>query len=140
MLTYPLIHPELLAALSRAGHGSAVLLADANYAHGTGTNPSATTVHLGLAPGVLDVEQVLRAVVGAVPFESAVVMSPDDGASSPVAAGYGAVLGRGVPLAALPRADFKQACLSPDLAVVVTTGEQRHYANLLLTVGALPPG
>ncbi|WP_318783043.1 RbsD/FucU domain-containing protein [Cellulosimicrobium sp. SH8] len=36
MLRYPLLHPGLIGALAGAGHGSRVLLADANYPHSTG--------------------------------------------------------------------------------------------------------
>jgi L-fucose mutarotase len=35
VLRYPLIHPPLLGALARAGHGSVVLLADGNYLFAT---------------------------------------------------------------------------------------------------------
>jgi len=44
VLRFPLIHPPLLAALAAAGHGSRVLLADANYPHATGVSPRAAQV------------------------------------------------------------------------------------------------
>jgi L-fucose mutarotase len=37
----------------------------------------------------------------------------------------------------LARQDFYAACRAPELAVCVATGDGRHYANVLLTVGAI---
>ena len=99
MLRFPLIHPQILAALAAAGHGSTVLLADANYAHATGTNPAAVLVHLNLRPGLVTVEQVLATLVEATPFEAAALMAPDDGSPAPWAERYAAMLGAGVPVA-----------------------------------------
>ena len=39
MLYGPMTHPQFLRALAAAGHGSKILLADANYPHTTGVNP-----------------------------------------------------------------------------------------------------
>jgi L-fucose mutarotase len=41
MLQYKLIHPQILAALAAAGHGSTVLIADGNYPFSTAANPQA---------------------------------------------------------------------------------------------------
>lgn len=140
MLTYGLTHPDILAALAGAGHGSTVLVADANYAHSTGTHPGAPVVHLNLRPGLVTVDEVLAALVDACPFERGTLMAPDDGSPSPCLDRYAALLGPGVPLDVLPRADFRSACRSADLAVTVATGDHRFYANVLLTIGAvLPP-
>lgn len=139
MLHYSLIHPEILAALAGAGHGSTVLLADANYAHSTGTNPSAPVVHLNLRPGLVTVEQVLTALVGAAPFERATLMTPDDGSPSPCKDVYAALLGADVVMDVVPRTAFRDACRSVDLALTVATGDDRYYTNVLLTIGAVPP-
>ena len=37
MLTLPMIRPPLLGALTRAGHGSTILIADGNYPNETGS-------------------------------------------------------------------------------------------------------
>ncbi|MEN5074545.1 RbsD/FucU domain-containing protein [Isoptericola cucumis] len=60
MLRYELLHPGLVGALAAAGHGSRVLLADANYPHSTGARAGAERVHLNLRPGLLTVDQVLE--------------------------------------------------------------------------------
>ena len=140
MLRFPLIHPPLLAALAAAGHGGRVLLADANYSHSTNVHPAATVIHLNLRPGLVTVDQVLEPVLAAVPVEDATVMSPGDGSTPRVFARYGELLGPGLPLRPLGRMDFYAECREPDLAVCVATGDDRLYANLLLTIGFVAPG
>jgi len=44
--------------LARAGHGSKVLIADANYPFSTAGGPNSTSVYLNVAPGLLTVDQV----------------------------------------------------------------------------------
>ena len=44
-----------------------------------------------------------------------------------------------MPLQPLDRFDFYATCREPDLAVCVATGDDRLYANILLTVGCIPP-
>lgn len=98
MLRFPLVHPPLLAALAACGHGGKVLLADANYSHGTNVYPDATTIYLNLRPGLLTVHQVLEPLLQAVPVEAADVMTPGDGTEPDVFAVYRELLGPPVPL------------------------------------------
>ncbi|MEU2202621.1 RbsD/FucU domain-containing protein [Isoptericola sp. NPDC019482] len=147
MLRYQLLHPGLVAALAAAGHGSRVLLADANYPHSTGARPGAARVHLNLRPGLLTVDQVLEVLLDAVPVESAAVMVPGGVAGDVVAAGdeipahtgYRTMLGPDVGWDELDRFAFYDAARSDDVAVLVATGDQRVYANLLLTLGVRTP-
>ena len=139
MLRFPLIHPPLLAALGAAGHGGRVLLADANYSHSTNVSPAATLIHLNLRPGLVTVDQVLEPVLAAVPVESVAVMRPDDGSTPAVFARYREMLGDDLPLQPLGRMDFYAQCREPDLAVCVATGDNRLYANVLLTIGYVAP-
>ncbi len=74
MLLTPLLHPEINAVLATAGHHSKVLIADGNYPASTTLGPNAKLVSLNLAPGVVTVTQVLEALVGAIPVESAETM------------------------------------------------------------------
>ena len=140
MLRFPLIHPPLLAALGAAGHGARVLLADANYSHSTNVSPRAALIHLNLRPGLVTVDQVLEPVLAAVPVEAVHVMRPDEGEDPDVFGRYRELLGPGLPLQPLGRFDFYAACREPDLAVCVATGDDRLYANVLLTLGYLRPG
>ena len=139
VLRFPLIHPPLLAALAACGHGGKVLLADANYSHSTNASPRAALIHLNLRPGLVTVDQVLEPVLAAVPVEAVHVMQPDEGPEPEVFGTYRALLGPDVPLQPLDRLEFYAACREPDLAVCVATGDDRLYANILLTVGYIPP-
>jgi L-fucose mutarotase len=138
MLRYRLTHPELIGALAAAGHGSTVLLADGNYPHATGAGPRARTIHLNLRPGMVPVDDVLATVLDAIPVEAARVMVPDDGPEPPVFGRFRELLGP-VALEPLDRFAFYDAARGPDLAVAVATGDQRLYANILLTIGVVPP-
>ena len=138
MLTYQLLHPEILAALAEAGHGAQLLIADGNYPLITRSNPAARRVFLNLAPGLLNVTDVLAAIVGATPLEAAHVMVPDGGPEPPIFAEFRALL-PGMELAALDRYAFYAAARGPDLALAIATGERRIYANILLTIGVVPP-
>src|SRR5262245_56073372 len=79
MLKTQLLHPELLEALGGSGHGGKVLIADGNYPFSTRANPSAKRVYLNFTPGKLNVVEILEVLVGAIPIESADVMTPDSG-------------------------------------------------------------
>lgn len=142
MLNQRLIHPPLLAALGAAGHGSQILLSDGNYPHSTGRKSTVPLVHLNLRPGMVDVDEVLDLLVEAIPIEAATVMVPSDGPPPQAHLSYRDRLGNEVEWKELGRAAFYEAARSSDLAVLVATGDMRHYANLLLTIGvrpALPP-
>lgn len=137
MLKGQLLHPAILDALARAGHGSQVLIADSNYPFETVCGPNAAVVYLNLAPGVVDGVQALRAIAGAIPVEGAVAMRPDTGETPTIIASYQAVLGAAPPIGFVSRQEFYDLVRSPDTALVVATGEQRLYACLLLTVGVV---
>ncbi len=139
MLTYQLLHPEILAALGAAGHGAQILIADGNYPLATRSHAAARRVYLNLAPGLLSATDVLRAIVGATPIEAAHVMVPDSGAEPPIFAEFRELL-PDVELQALGRFPFYEAARGPDLALAIATGERRIYANILLTIGVVPPG
>src|SRR6476620_4656468 len=79
MLKTRLIHPGILEALGEAGHGAQVLIADGNYPLRTRSNDAAHRVYLNLAPGLVSVTDVLRALIDAIPIEAAHVMAPEDG-------------------------------------------------------------
>ena len=138
MLNQRLIHPPLLAALAAAGHGSQVLLADGNYPHSTGRHPDATLVHLNLRPGLVGVDDLLDLLVEALPIEAATVMVPPDGPPPGAHRSYREQLGGDVRWTEVGRQQFYDAARQRDVAVVVATGDMRHYANLLLTIGVRP--
>jgi L-fucose mutarotase len=138
MLKTGLLHPGILQALGEAGHGSQVLIADGNYPLRTRSNEAAHRVYLNLAPGIVSVTDVLRALVDAIPIEAAQVMTPEDGDEPPIFADFRTLLA-GIDLEPLGRFPFYDAARGPDLALAIATGEQRLYANLLLTIGVVTP-
>jgi len=138
MLKYRLLHPELIAALAAAGHGSRVLLADANYPHDTGAAPAARRIYLNLAPGTVTVTEVLAVLADAIPIEAAHFMLQDDGQPAPVVAEFRRLL-PGVDLQPVERFAFYDLCRQPLTSILVATGEQRLYANVLLTIGYIIP-
>lgn len=147
MLKSKLTHPEILAALARAGHGSCVLIADGNYPAATTLGPNARLVHLNLAPGQVSVTDVLAALLTAIPVEQATVM--DTLKSGPYAMSGEPEIWNdfrrqlapaGVAdLTKVERMAFYEQSRQGDVALVIQTGEQRIYANLLLTIGVVKP-
>ena len=135
MITGPLVHPPLLEALASSGHGSGVLIADGNYPYLTATGSGVRLIHLNLRPGLLDVTSVLDAVLTTVNVESATVMEAPPGVTVPVQDEYARMLGAGVPLEKVDRFAFYERVRSPDVGVVIATGDERLYGNLLLTLG-----
>ena len=144
MLKGKLIHPQILEALGRAGHGSQVLIADGNYPASTKLGPKATLVHLNLSPGLVSCTQVLEALVTAIPVEAAAVMAVPSGQKEPeIWSDFRRILnqatGQQLNLEEIERFKFYDTAGTPNIALTIATGEQRIYANLLLTIGVVMP-
>jgi L-fucose mutarotase len=138
MLRTTLLHPGILHALASAGHGSTVLIADGNYPLATGVHEAAARVYLNLAPGVVPVTTVLETLITAIPVEAAQVMSPADGSEPPIFADFRRLLPSLI-LEGLDRFAFYERARRRDTALAIATGDQRLYANILLTIGVRPP-
>jgi L-fucose mutarotase len=148
MIRGQLIHPLIMEALARSGHGSKVLISDGNYPHFTKRGPNAELVFLNLAPGILGVTDVLKVLMTQVPFEAAAVMEyartgpnalPQD---PPIWNDFRQLLhtaGVDTDLDHIEREKFYEAAGTPDVCLTIATGEQRIYANLLLTIGVIKP-
>ena len=138
MLKTALLHPEILHALGSAGHGSRVLISDGNYPHTTGSYSGAAKVFLNLAPGLLTATDVLRVVAQAIPIEAAHVMATADGSEPPIWNEFREILPHN-PLELIERFAFYETASQSNVALVIATGEQRIYANVLLTIGVVMP-
>jgi L-fucose mutarotase len=138
MLRYRLLHPEILAALGTAGHGSRILIADGNFPFDSHTYARARRVYLNFAPDMLKVTDVLNVLVDAIPIEAAHVMMPDTGVEPAIFSEFRAAL-TGLAIEPLERFAFYDAARQPDVALVIATGERRVFANLLLTIGVVAP-
>lgn len=148
MLKGQLIHPQLLAALGRAGHSSKVLISDGNYPHWTKRGPNAEMIYLNFAPGMLSVTDVLKGLLSAIPVEKAEVMETLKSGpyamkeDPPIWNEFRQILhasGADLELTPIERFKFYETAGAPDVAVTITTGDQRLYANLLLTIGVIKP-
>ncbi|MBX7255013.1 MAG: RbsD/FucU family protein [Candidatus Hydrogenedentes bacterium] len=138
MLTHRLIHPDILQALASAGHGSKVLITDGNYPAITQLGENASLVYLNLAPGMPTVTEVLGVLLTAIPVEDAAVMDPESGSEPPIFSEFRRQLPR-VELTRLGRFEFYEDASGPDTCLQIVTGDQRLYANLLLTIGVVAP-
>jgi len=144
MLAGQLIHPQILEALGRAGHGSQIVITDGHFPASTKLGPNATLVPLNLSPGIVSATQVLEAISASIAIESAAVMAyattgpyalKED---PPIWAEFRSILKGGGfdgALTEIERFDFYDAAATDDVALTIQTGEQRIYANLLLTIG-----
>jgi L-fucose mutarotase len=144
MLRHGLIHPKILDVLGRAGHHAKVLIADGNYPASSTLGPNAELVSLNLAPGIVTCDQVLDAILSALPIEGANTMAYETAGpyalteDPPVWAQYRATLARhrvGVALEPIEKWAFYKAVSTPDHVLTVQTADIQRFANLLLTVG-----
>lgn len=133
MLKTTCIHPEIMDVLSRCGHGSKILIADGNYPLAEKTG-KAVKVYLGLCRGCPTVTEVLETLCGVIPFERAEVMIKDSGEEPEIFIEFRRCL-KGLSLEGHGRQEFYDAC--DDIALAINTGEQRTYANILLTIGCV---
>lgn len=148
MLKGQLLHPQILQALARAGHSSKILISDGNYPHYTKRSANAEMVYLNLSPGLVLVTDVLKALLTAVPIEAAEVM--DYMKTGPYALKQDPPIWNefrqilhdnkvDVELKGIERFKFYEVAGGPDITLTIATGDQRIYANLLLTIGVVMP-
>lgn len=144
MLKHQLIHPKISEILARAGHHSAILIADGNYPASTKKGPHAEVVSLNLSPGCVTVAQVLRAILSAVAVDHINTMgipADDPYAQSgepPVWEEFRSVVreaGLELRLQPIQKWDFYRVVESTDHVLTVQTGDQSLWANVLLTMG-----
>ncbi len=135
MLLSKCIHPEILEAVGKMGHGSRILISDGCYPHVTGSPATARKVWLNLMPDLVRVTDVLEALTATIPIEEAYVMAPPDGTDQPVYDEFRKRLPEGVEIEKVLQFDFYDKAREPDVALVIATGDQRNFANLILKMG-----
>jgi len=143
MLKTPILHPQILNALGRAGHSSKILIADGNYPHYTKRGPNAEVVYLNFAPGQMNVTDVLSGIANTVPIELAEVMEPArTGAYAmkndpPIFDDFRKIIkarNAGLDLTKLERFAFYESAGSKDVALTIATGVQGFNANIVLKI------
>lgn len=144
MLRHKLIHPQISAVLAAAGHHSSVLIADGNYPAASKRGPRAELISLNLMPGIPTCNQVLEAVLSAVPVEAIQTMQTEtsgpyalDG-DPPVWDDYRKTIQEAqldLQLEPIEKWAFYEAVSTVDHVLTIQTADQQRYANILLTVG-----
>ncbi len=144
MLRHQLIHPQINAILGAAGHHSTILIADGNYPAASKRGPRAEVISLNLMPGVVTCDQVLQAILSAVPIEQIQTMQTEtsgpyalDG-DPPVWADYRrtiAAAGLDLELKPIDKWAFYDAVKTDDHVLTIQTADQQRYANILLAIG-----
>lgn len=144
MLRSKLIHPQISSILAASGHHSSILIADGNYPALNKKGPNATLVSLNLMPGVPTCDQVLEAVLSAVPIERIETMQTEtegpyalDG-DPPVWDDYRKTIADAdldLRIEPIEKWDFYKAVETADHTLTIQTADQQRYANILLTVG-----
>jgi L-fucose mutarotase len=137
MIFSRMLHPDILSALGRAGHGSCVLIADGNYPISTHSPASAAKVFLNLRRGLVKVTDVLEVLRDTIPIEQATVMATRDGQPAAIHQELFKLLPAGVPTRTLSRAEFYSTVNQPETALVIATGEEQRFANILITIGVV---
>ncbi len=137
MMLTRMLQPDILSALGRAGHGSCVLIADGNYPVSTHAPANAAKVFLNLRPGLVRVADVLEVLRETIPIEQATMMATPDGQSAAIHQELLKLLPAGVSVRSLPRAEFYAAVNHSVTALVIATGEEQRFANLLITIGVV---
>lgn len=136
MLKTAVIHPTIMEALGRSGHFAQVVIADGNLPVAAMTGPNSTTVHLNFRPGLLDAVTVLEGILEVCPVQGAIVMEKPAQASAEIHDRYKELLGD-VTWDAMARWAFYDQIREPTTTLIIQTGEQRRFANIILTVGVV---
>ena len=135
MLKSACINPEIMKILSKLGHGDKILIADGNYPLEGKASPNSHKVYLGLTHGIPTTPQVLATLLKEIPVEKAEVMVPAMGRPE-IFDEFQKLLGD-VSLSTLGRFEFYDTSCLSDVKLAISTGEQRTFANILLTVGVV---
>ena len=144
MLKHQLIHPKINEILGRAGHHACILIADGNYPCSSTLGPNAELVSLNLSPGLPTCDQVLKALLTAIPIEAAnTMMYQTEGPYAqtedpPVWEQFRDSFRQAnldVDLEPIEKFDFYPAVSTSDHVLTIQTADQHLFANLLLHVG-----
>ncbi|GAB5593740.1 hypothetical protein Unana1_08640 [Umbelopsis nana] len=149
MLFTELTHPQIIGALAAAGHGSQILIADANFPLSTATPSTATRVYLNLRPGQVAADDVLATILTAAPIEAVHVMQPssefttlDHKGEVPIFDNFRELIRKqndSLDLQKVERFAFYDFAREKNVTLAIQTGETRLYGNIMLTIGVRHP-
>ncbi|MEI8196928.1 MAG: RbsD/FucU domain-containing protein, partial [Phycisphaerae bacterium] len=112
----------------------------------TKRGPNAQMVYLNFSPGQMSVTDVLVGIANTVPIELAEVMEPMKTGpyamknDPPIFEDFRKILqsrNKNLELTKVERFAFYEAAGTKDVCLTIATGEQRIYANILLTIGVV---
>lgn len=135
MLNSTLLHPEILQALGRNGHGAKILIADGNFPVETNTPALATKVFLNLAPDLCKVTDVFKILMESIPVEKIITMTSDELVRHPLQDELGDNLDERIKILQLNKSEFYQHAESNLNCLTIVTGETRRFANIILVIG-----
>lgn len=135
MIKSEILHPELLATLAKCGHKTNILIADSNYSFVTNSSPYAQIIYLNFAIGLIKSTTVLEKILKYINVEKATLMSYPDDFNNTIEREYKQLLSTAIPIKYVERNDFYALAKSTDTLLVIATGENRRFANIILTVG-----
>jgi len=135
MLKTACINPDLIGLLAQCGHGDKVLIADGNYPLDSNTGDATAKIYLGLTHGTPSVIQVLEVLGKTIAIENAEVMVPETGDDPEIFSDFINLLPDIIKLDKLSRYQFYDACKKDNVKLAISTGEQRIFANILITIG-----
>ena len=127
------INPLIMEALTYAGHGDRILITDGNYPAKGKIPDHARVVYLGLSAGKPTVTEVLQTILKEINVEAVLVMAPEEGRPE-IFDEFEEML-PGIVLEEAGRWEYYKKASASDVQLVISTGEERTFANLLLTVG-----
>ncbi len=135
----PLLNGTVLAILDDMGHGSEIVIADANF-------PAAEVARRHVELTGVPADRVLQALLSVLPLDdfveapAAVMRAPDE--AEGMYAQFGRLIdaaeGRAIPVERLDPAAFVARARSA--SAVISSGERRLYGNVILRKGVIRPG
>lgn len=137
MLKGACINPEIMSVLTACGHGDKVLIADGNYPLDSNTHDNTKLIYLNLTHGMPKVTDVLKVINETIAVEKFEVMMPEGEKEPEIFSEFRDILGKDISMGSLGRFEFYDECREPNIKMAIATGEQRTFANILLTVGVV---
>lgn len=135
MIKLSIIHPDLLQGLAQCGHKANILITDANYSALTNVSPHARIIYLNLSPGLINSGVILEKILDYINVEKATLMISPADFENTIAREYHEILPDNTAFDYVERNDFYAMAKSSDTLLVITSGETRRFANIILTVG-----
>ncbi len=137
MIKTTLQHPQIFRAIASAGHGSKILIADGNFPSTHKNNRGCEVVYLNLAPGLVSSTDVLGVLREIIAIETVTMMAVEAGNPVAIQRAFIDLIGSDIPVKYRSRFDFYSDVHGDDTVLIIVTGEQRRYGNILLEVGTI---